>query len=814
MNSFFSSKPIRRAAIILGTAAFYYGTGRLGHLLAISPGYVTAVWMPAGIALAAALLWGVWALPGIWLGAFFIELYVSGYSAQAPQMAWVSAVIAVGAVLQAGFGAHLARRFAGFPSPLIEARDILLFLLLSGGVGCLVNASISVPLLVMAGKIAPQEARLNWLTWWLGDAIGVFVAAPLVFIVFGRPREVWRPRLLPVGGALALGMAVVVALFIGAKRREQANLQARFMRGAKLAAIFAQGELAQDPGGLTNDMRWVDASDYAWWVDAVDAGGVVRRVYAGAVPPEELAFQPATHYATAFEAGGRHWIFHTKWPRAAYASRQYEPLWEILIGGFALTGMLGAFVLVLTGRTRAVEAEVSERTARLVELNEMLEEEVAQRLHAEEATRVLNRELESRVRERTAELEAAREEAEMANQAKSAFLANISHEVRTPMNGVLGLAEILERSQLDHQQREWVKTLKSSGEAMIRILNDVLDLAKVESGQLALENAPFCPRHELAKAMGLLAAQAGQKGLVLHHGVDDAVPEALLGDALRMRQIFLNLAGNAIKFTAHGSVSVRVGVDGPPAGGALPGTPVALHLSVADTGVGISDDQFPKLFQPFVQGDSSITRRFGGTGLGLSIISRLAHLMGGRAWAENRAGGGSVFHVVCMLKVADCGAARKLPVGGRDSPQAAKAPAPAGVQNPASVRARSVLVVDDNAVNRMVAQTLLVQRGHRVALANDGAQALRMLAQESFDTVLMDIQMPGMDGFEALRHLREEEAVTRRRARHVVALTASAMRGDREVCLSVGFDGYVGKPFQPNELFEVVEWSGAGHRGE
>lgn len=783
---------LRSPATVLATAVLYYGAGRLSLLLAIPPGYVTGIWLPSGVALALTLLRGKPALLGVWIGAFLVELHASGCLPDTPQMAWVSAIIACGAMMQTAIGAYLVRRFVRFPTPLVEAQDIFLFLLLGGVAGCLINASLSVPLLLAVEKIPAESATLNWATWWLGDAIGVFITAPLIFIGFGQPREIWRPRLLPVGGAILLGATLVVSLFFAAKQRDQRNILTRFFKNADIAKNLAKEELSNAPERLPQTMRWMDMRHFVWWVDEVAADRTKHRAYSGTTPSDGTAAQTGCRQTTPFDAGGRHWLFHAELPQTGYESRRSEPLWEILAGGFFFTGLLGAFALVLTGRTRVVEAQVNERTARLLELNGVLQNEIDQRLRAEDGTRLLNRELEKRVQERTAELEAARLEAESANRAKSAFLANISHEVRTPMNGVLGLAEIMERSGLNYQQREWMKSLKASGETMMRILDDVLDLAKVESGQLTLGKAPFRLRHELDKTMRMLGVRAEQKGLVMHHRVDDAVPDALVGDALRLRQILTNLIGNAIKFTASGSVSVQVALEKNFTDG--PNRRVTLHWVVADTGIGISEEQLPRLFSPFAQGDSSITRRFGGTGLGLSISARLAQMMDGRIWAQNRAGGGSVFHLICVLEAAPAPSrpANDLPPPG--------GPAPASPVGP-----RRVLVVDDNAVNRMVAQTLLAQHGHQIDSAADGQEAVDLLAHTEFDVILMDIQMPVMDGFEALRQLRKEEAIAKRPPRRVIALTASAMRGDREICLSAGFDGYIGKPFQPNELFDAVE---------
>ncbi len=413
--------------------------------------------------------------------------------------------------------------------------------------------------------------------------------------------------------------------------------------------------------------------------------------------------------------------------------------------------------------------------------------DITLRKRAEDELRQVNATLESRISERTAELEAARKEAETANQSKSAFLANMSHEVRTPMNGILGLAELLRQTELTAEQRDWLETLKDSSEALLRLLNDVLDISKVEAGRMVLEEASFDLRRELGGAISLMAAKAMQKGLPLHLEVADTVPATLLGDAFRLRQILTNLLGNAIKFTDAGRIEVRVAEEPGAAAGH-----VRLRMSVHDTGIGIPEGHLAKIFTPFTQADSSVTRRFGGSGLGLSICARLAEMMHGHAWAENRPGGGSIFHVVCEFS-SD---------GAMPSPDQAS-PVDDGADS--ARKSRRILLVEDNLVNQKVALALLLRRGHAVEVAHHGEEALAALALNAFDIVLMDVQMPVMDGLEATRRIRAREVQNNLPRQFIVAMTASAMRGDRDICLAAGMDGYIAKPFQATELYEKVE---------
>lgn len=400
--------------------------------------------------------------------------------------------------------------------------------------------------------------------------------------------------------------------------------------------------------------------------------------------------------------------------------------------------------------------------------------------------------LEHRVVERTSELrqanqalDEARHEAVLANESKSRFLANMSHEVRTPLNGVLGLTELLQQSPLSDEQRRWLAMLKDSGESLLRLLNDMLDVSKIESGHMSLLSAPFSLRGLVDSSTQLMAAYAQRKGLSLHCEIEPGIADDLLGDEFRVRQILLNLLSNAIKFTAQGEVRLVVALDAPE-----PERGIALRFSVYDTGIGLPPERIERLFEAFVQADSGIGRTYGGTGLGLTICSHLAGMMDGRIWAENRPQGGSAFHVSCRFDRA----ARPATDRTIDSEPLR----PAG-------RARRILIVEDNGVNRVIAKGILAARGHTVEEAADGREGLDAMLAHAFDVVLMDIRMPVMDGLEATRRIRSIERANQEPRRRIVALTASAMNGDREACLAAGIDDFICKPFTSEELLAAVE---------
>jgi signal transduction histidine kinase/CheY-like chemotaxis protein len=432
----------------------------------------------------------------------------------------------------------------------------------------------------------------------------------------------------------------------------------------------------------------------------------------------------------------------------------------------------------------AVASDFTKVAGRLAESYTQLQSALADREKLNGELQTVMAGLDRKVAERTAELRSATARAEEANRAKSEFLANMSHEIRTPINGVLGMLHLLADTGLTGPQAEDLKIATTSAEALLSVINDILDFSKVEAGRIQFERENFSVRECVRDAISIMELSAGQKGLSLTSEIGSAIPDRLIGDRNRLRQILLNLTNNAVKFTQRGGV--RIALDCAPS----PPLTAGIAFSVADTGIGLSRQQQSIIFEPFRQADGSVNRRYGGTGLGLAICSRLVTLMGGELSVESEPDRGSKFSFQLSYP---------LPPDGPEEKRSGAASA-----SDQRLQGREILVAEDNKTNQVVVVRLLKKRGLRPSVANNGLEALALVQERRFDLVLMDMQMPEMDGLEAARRIRDAECGSLTHL-PIIALTANAMTDHRDQCLDAGMDGYLAKPIQPDTLFAEIE---------
>ena len=381
------------------------------------------------------------------------------------------------------------------------------------------------------------------------------------------------------------------------------------------------------------------------------------------------------------------------------------------------------------------------------------------------------------------ELKSAMEAAQAAARAKSDFLANMSHEIRTPMNAVIGMTSLLSETELSKDQKDYLETIKTSGHDLLAIINDILDFSKIERGMIELEYKPLQIQACIKDALSLISSQASEKGLKLDYKPEGYIPETVMGDATRIRQVLVNLLSNAVKFTERGNIEVHAFVN------ELSDNSYELHISVRDTGIGISEETSAKLFQPFSQADASTSRKYGGTGLGLAISKRLVELMGGRIWFESEEGKGSTFHFTIKATVSE------------SQPEIKKPTLQAKVE-PKEAKDLRILLAEDNIINQRIAILMLKKLGYVADLVANGHEVIDALNKQKYDLILMDVQMPEMDGLEATREIRKRWPLNGPR---IVALTAHAIEGDREKCLEAGMDDYLCKPISLESLKAALE---------
>jgi len=521
-----------------------------------------------------------------------------------------------------------------------------------------------------------------------------------------------------------------------------------------------------------------------WYLLAVLITGAGWGVTSMLMFPYDRVEQIVLAFILAGVAASGVTLSNVAWVYSGFVGLALVPLMLRLfyIGGevyYALSAMTGLFMVVMILAVYRMYVASSDALRLEYTNEELIQNLTLAGVELENMNKELTDEI-AYAKRMEKELKLAKDRAEEMSQAKGEFLANMSHEIRTPMNGVIGTLQLLADTRLGEVQQDYVNTAHKSAHSLLTILNDILDLSKIEAGKMSIEAIPLDVREIVGDLITLHTMTAEEKCIELIAEIDDKLPQVLVGDPTRIRQILANLISNALKFTEKGHVLVRVRVD------SCDERQAEIRFEVEDTGVGIKAGIKDKLFKEFTQADGSTTRKYGGTGLGLAIVKQLVEMMHGLFGVDSVHGEGSTFWFRLPLEIGD-----------EDSLKQAHQKEPE-IQKELSGH---VLLVEDNPINQMVAQKLLEKIGIQSTLAADGQEALDRLEQESFDAVLMDCQMPVMDGFEAARRIREREALNRL---PVIAMTANVMEGDREKCISAGMNDYIGKPVVEADLKKIL----------
>ena len=469
--------------------------------------------------------------------------------------------------------------------------------------------------------------------------------------------------------------------------------------------------------------------------------------------------------------------------------------------GSAFTSLLQNTIdLALFKREREILVADHEQAIRQINIlqqqhDKLIEDNYRQYQINQDREKEYARTLESEIAMQTAELREANVRLEEISRLKSEFLANMSHELRTPMNAIIGFSELLSESSLTEEQLDYARTISQSAASLLTLINDILDLAKIEAGKLELERQPFALAEVVDNVAAMFKIPAKAKGVVVSCNIDSRIPKITMGDSNRLRQVLINLTGNAMKFTEQGGIDIQVAFEGEAAG------QIVSRFSVRDSGIGIPADRVGAIFEKFTQADGSTTRKYGGTGLGLAISLQLVELMGGQLAVESEVGKGSTFYFVISLEAAPT--------------EAISLPGQKAADGEKSARGGRILLVEDNAVNQRLACILITRQGYEVEVASDGVEALEHLQQQSFDLVLMDVQMPNMDGMEATRRIRALEAdpalrqgyvglCSRQQPLTIVGLTAHARKEDELSCYAAGMNGFLTKPIVKAKLAVIL----------
>ncbi|CAN1210861.1 hypothetical protein TUMEXPCC7403_11725 [Tumidithrix helvetica PCC 7403] len=755
LNKLHPLKIWQRSIAIAALALIYYASAEISRHLASTPQDVTPVWVPDGIAAAAILLFGYWLLPGVLIGSFLANIWAffnasSTFGAISSTLQVLA--IAIGTTVGAWLGTYLLRKAIGKRNPLKRLPDVSKFLVLTGLVAPIVNATVGVTALCLGGKVPWQIYLVVWLTWWISNVSGIFVVTPALLSWGEFVREHWGN--IKTGNVHKLNPPTrsSISQFIEA-----------FLL---LAAIMTIGMLAFGKGYpiefmLIPCLVW-SAFRFGYFIST----NLLVIVSAIAI------------LATVRGVG-------------AFARADFN---QSLI-------LLQSFIAVMVLTTLTASANLTEKNRTVF----LLKQSKTQLIEKSQQVQILNANLEQQVQIRTAELEHITAEAnhqrslaDAANRAKSEFLANMSHELRTPLNAILGISETLldnVHGELNSKQQNALSHIENSGNHLLSLITEILDLARIESGKIEIQIGATSIPELIDSSIRLVQQLAEQKNIQLESRITSNIDSVKI-DKLRTLQILINLLNNAIKFTpAGGRVTLTVDVNE---------SDRRLQFQVIDTGIGISPENIQKLFQPFFQVDSQLNRQYEGTGLGLALAKRLLEIQNGRIDVTSKLGEGSCFTVTLPYEPS----LEIIPpflstsqIEADLSQEKPEAILQSLVDNTPETKPL-ILLAEDNEENIYIFSVYLTHQGYELITAKNGIEAIDLAIAHRPSVILMDIQMPGINGIEAIAQIRRIPELA---DVPIVALTALAMVGDREKCLEAGATEYLAKPIELKKLHKTIQ---------